>query len=183
MTDRAATRVGRVGGGSGLGCCGSLPAGQWRRAGSRRLAVPGPRGRRPGSRPARPGDERADLRHVGDGSQHARQDLRGLLGDVGDVGVAVQSGQVAGNVEQIMVAPRCCSNRCNRMARARWCSAAGSPTVWRLASGGPRVHRDVLARFEQGKVGQLGGVRPQLRQAGRAVRGGGAGCDRGPGRG
>ena len=56
---------------------------------------PGPLGR---------GDERADLGKVGDGGQCARQHPRGLCSDVGDVVVAVQGGQVAGDVEQVVVA-------------------------------------------------------------------------------
>ena len=129
---------------------------------------PGPLGR---------GDERADLGQVGDGGQRAGQDLRGLLGDVGDVVVAAQGGQVAGDVEQVVVAAAVLLEPAQPHGQGPLvqggevaCGVAGDQR------GGPRVHHDVRARCEQGQVGQPGGVRPQLRQARRAVRGGGPGA-------
>ena len=92
-----------------------------------------------------------------------RQHPDGLGDDTGDVVVAGEGGQVAGDVEQVVVATAALLEAAQTHGKRALVqdgvravrSAAGDQV------GGPRMHGDVGAGCQEGEVGQPGGVGPQ----------------------
>ena len=131
--------------------------------------------RRPGR--LRRGDQSADLRQVGNRGQGSRQHLDDLLGDAGDVVVAVERGEVAGDIYEIGIAAAPLLEAA-QPHRKRPFVLGGQVGVGVAGdqAGGPRVHRDVVAGGEQGEVLQPCHISPQARYTGLARRSGHAGA-------
>ena len=155
--------VGRVGGGAGLD-----------------LAVDGVQ--QPGRRPQVPGlqqgieflfgdhdpdplgrrDQRADLGQVGDHGQRPAQHPGGLAGNVGNVVVAAQGGQVPGDIHQVLVGAALLVEPARpHRQRPLMLAAEISTGVAGDQLSGPWVHDDVIPGPEQGQVRQPGHIRRQ----------------------
>ena len=170
--------VGRVGGGAGFDVvvdCLELPGGCGQVTSPEQGLYLEVGDEDPGSLGG--GDQGADLSKVGNCGEGSGQDPDGLVGDAGDVVVAAEGGEVAGDVNQVVVAATMLLESAEPHGQCLFMlSAEVAAGVAGDQPGGPGMHRDVVAGSEQGQVLQPLDIGAQRRQARLGGRTGSAGA-------
>ena len=101
------------------------------------------------------GDQRAHLRQAGDQGQGAGDDPHGPVGELGDVVVAVQGGEVAGDVGKVIEGAALPSEPAVPYGQPPL--VLGTEITAQVTGdlgGGPGVHGHVVPCCEQGEVGK-----------------------------